>query len=137
MSKEAIADFDHPKLEALVETLFLAAFADDEFGAEERVHFQKTVETLTDGRIDGPKLDELVSKFKEDLKSSGRPARLAAIKKRLERGTERRIALTLAIEMTAADGIIRTSERELILEVAEGLDIDRAQAADIVKRFEP
>jgi hypothetical protein len=34
----------------------------------------------------------------------------------------------------AADGIIRTSERELILDLAEGLEIDRDRAADMVKK---
>jgi len=34
-----IASFDDPKLEALIETMFLAAFADDEFSDEERAEF--------------------------------------------------------------------------------------------------
>ncbi len=137
MTRDAIKEFDHPKLEALVETLFLAAYADEEFSSEERAHFAETVQTLTDGRVDEAALAQLVARFEKDLASSDRPTRLAAVKARLGTVAERRIALTLAVEMAAADGIIRTSERELILDVAEGLDIDRGEAADIVKQHEP
>jgi len=38
-----------------------------------------------------------------------------------------------AVLDTAADGIIRTSERELILDVADALEIDRDEAADLVR----
>ena len=41
------------------------------------------------------------------------------------------------VQVTAADGIIRTSERELILETAETLDIDRDEAADLVRDLSP
>jgi tellurite resistance protein len=45
----------------------------------------------------------------------------------------RKLALALAIQITAADGIIRTSERELILETAAALDVDGDTAADMVR----
>ena len=45
------------------------------------------------------------------------------------------MALSLAIQVTAADGIIRTSERELIMETAEALEIDPGEAADLVKKL--
>jgi tellurite resistance protein len=39
--------------------------------------------------------------------------------------------------VTAADGIIRTSERELILETAVALEIDQDEAADLVLKLSP
>jgi len=45
--------------------------------------------------------------------------------------------LSLAIQVTAADGIIRTSERELIMDTAEALEIDRDEAADLVIKLSP
>jgi tellurite resistance protein len=39
----------------------------------------------------------------------------------------------MAIQVTAADGILRTSEREFILDLAEALDVDRDEAADLVR----
>ena len=75
--------------------------------------------------------------MKKDRDSEGRSARLAAVKERLPDAAARKVALSLAIQVTAADGIIRTSERELILETAETLDIDRDEAADLVRDLSP
>jgi tellurite resistance protein len=126
-------DFDEPKLEALIETMFLAAHADGEFSEEEKAHFIASVESLTDARLSRDKLEELVQRIHVEAEKAGREARLAAVKSRLPDPRVRKVALSLAIQVTASDGIIRTSERELILEVAEALEIDRGEAADLVK----
>jgi tellurite resistance protein len=123
------------KLDALVEIMFLAASADGEFSDGERKHFMHSVESLTDGRLAGAALEALLARAKSDLDASGREARLKAVKERLPDRGARRVALSLAIEVSAADGIIRTSERELILETADALEIDRDQAADLVKQL--
>jgi uncharacterized tellurite resistance protein B-like protein len=125
------------KLDALVEMMFLAASADGEFSDVERTHFKKSVESLTSGKLAGAALDSLLDKAQKDLAASGREARLAAVKERLPDPGARKVALSLAIEVTAADGIIRTSERELILETAEALEIDRDEAADLVIKLSP
>ena len=120
------------KLEALVEIMFLAASADGDFSDIERQHFLQSVESLTDGRLAKAALESLLERAKTDLESSGREARLDAVKARLPDPGARKVALSLAIQVTAADGIIRTSERELILETAEALEIDRDEAANLV-----
>jgi len=43
------------------------------------------------------------------------------------------LALALAIQVAAVDGIIRTSERELIFDTADALGIDGDTAADMVR----
>ncbi|MEO6600222.1 MAG: hypothetical protein ABIQ16_10145, partial [Polyangiaceae bacterium] len=58
-----------------------------------------------------------------------------SVKGRLPDAGSRRVALSLAIQVTAADGIIRTSEHELILETAEALEIGREEAADLVQKL--
>jgi tellurite resistance protein len=123
------------KLEALVEVMFLAASADGDFSEVERTHFLKSVESLTDGRIAQARLETLVNEASSALERDGRQARLASVKARLPEANARRVALSLAIQVTAADGIIRTSERELILETAEALEIDRDDAANLVKEL--
>jgi uncharacterized tellurite resistance protein B-like protein len=125
------------KLEALVEMMFLAASADGDFSDVERKHFLHSIESLTDGRLKGAPLEALLDRAKQDLDASGRDARLKAVKERLPDLGARKVALSLAIEVTAADGIIRTSERELILETAEALEIDRDEAADLVLKLSP
>ncbi len=135
LNQDFIRSFDDPKLEALLETMFMAAYADGEFSDEERSHFAKSVESLTDGRVTGPKFDELMDRVVRDYMAGERSARLASIKSRLADPGACKVALALAVELMAADGIVRTSERELILEIAEALDIDADAAADLVAKL--
>jgi tellurite resistance protein len=132
-----VAGLSNAKLEALVEMMFLAASADGDFSGVERAHFLKSVESLTDGRLNKPTLETLLDRAKSDLDASGREARLTAVKERLPDPGARKVALSLAIQVTAADGIIRTSERELIMETADALEIDRDEAADLVTELSP
>lgn len=132
--KEYLRSFDDPKLEAIIETMFLAAYADGEFSDVERVHFAKSVESLTDGRLGGAKFEALVDRVIQALAAGTRDGRLEDIRQRLPEAGARKVALTLAVQLMAADGIVRTSERELIMEMADALAIDRDDAADIVAK---
>ena len=132
-----VLGLSNAKLEALVEMMYLAASADGEFSDVERSHFLDSVESLTSGRLARPQLEGLLSGAKQELAAHGRDARLHAVKERLPDAGARRVALSLAIQVTAADGIIRTSERELIMETADALEIDRDQAADLVLKLSP
>jgi uncharacterized tellurite resistance protein B-like protein len=123
------------KLDALVEMMFLAASADGDFSDVERQHFLQSVESLTDGRLAKAALEDLLDRAKKDLEASGREARLSAVKERLPDAGARKVALSLAIQVAAADGIIRTSERELIMATADALEIDREQAADLLRKL--
>ncbi len=122
-----------PQLEALVEMMFLAASADGELADEEKKLFESSIESLTDGKLGGAALSALLDRAKQELDGSSRDARLASVKERLPDGGARKVALALAIQVTAADGIIRTSERELIMDTADALEIDRDEAADLVR----
>jgi tellurite resistance protein len=128
-----VRDLSDQKIQALVEMMFLAATADGELSDKEHAEFVKSVERLTSRLITGEELESLLARAKKDLDASGRPARLAAVKERLPDPNARRLALSLAIQITAADGVVRTSERELILDTAEALGIDGDTAADMVR----
>jgi tellurite resistance protein len=136
-SASVVQGLSNAKLEALVEIMFLAASADGDFSEVEHEHFVKSVESLTDGRLAGAALEGLLDRAKGDLDASGREARLQAVKERLPDAGARKVALSLAIQVTAADGIIRTSERELIMETADALEIDRDEAANLVIQLSP
>lgn len=135
--KKKLDGFDAPKLEALVETMILAARADGEFSAEERAHFASSVESLTDRHVEGLATQTLVADIEKKIAEEGREARLASVKERLSDPASRAIALELAVALMASDGLLRTSERELVMEVADALEIDRDAAADIVARNHP
>jgi len=129
----AVENLSDEKLEALLEMMVLAASADGEFSQVEREHFQNSVESLSDNRLSKDKVGELLERAQQELERSGRNARLASVKERLPDAGARKVALALAIQVTAADGLIRTSERELIMDTAEALEIDRDEAADLVR----
>lgn len=134
MSSAPLSGFSTPVLEGIVEMLFLAATADGEFSEEERVHFKASVESLTDRAMSGPSFDRRMAEMEQALAADGLTARLAAVRERLPDARQRKVALQMAIRLTATDGIIRTSEREWILEAAEALGIDGDTAADLVAR---
>jgi len=133
----SLLDFDEPKLHALIEVMFLAAYSDGEFSEEERKHFARSVQTLTDERLSDERLDALIASMQADFQATGRDARLQVLKQSLPDAGARKVALTLAIQVMAADGIVRTAERELILEIADLLEIDRDVAANLVAGLSP
>ena len=135
MSPPPLKTLDEPNLEALVELMFLAAFADGEFSQEEKVHFARSVESLTDRRIPQSTMDGLIHTVVTQLQQEGRAARLASLKERLPSPQARKVAFSLAAQVVVADGIVRTSERELLLDVAAALEIEQTEAADVVRRL--
>jgi len=131
----SIQELDEPRLEALIEAMFLAAYADGEFSQIEREHFYASIESLTDRRISGATVEALTARMKADLDAHGRAARLEAVKDKLANPGARKAALALTIQLVAADGIIRTAERELIDDMAAALEIDQDTAADLVTQL--
>jgi tellurite resistance protein len=128
-----VRDLGDQKIHALIEMMFLAATADGELSAAEHSEFVKSAESLTSRLITGEELEALIARARVDLDASGREARLEAVKARLPDAGARKLALSLAIQITAVDGIVRTSERELIMDTARALDIDNDVAADLVR----
>ncbi len=131
----SLRDVEEPRLHALVELMFLAATADGEFSGDERTHFQQSVESLTDRKVKGDTLDKLLERIEQTHAGEGREARIAHVKEALPTPELRKVGLTMAIRVMAADGIVRTSERELILDLADGLEVDRNDAADLVAQL--
>jgi len=129
----SLRDVEEPRLHAFVELMFLAATADGEFSGDERRSFQDSVESLTDRKIKG--LDDLMDRIEKSHAGEGRAARFAHVKAALPSRELRKIGLEMAIRVMCADGIVRTSERELIMDLADGLEIDHDVAADLVAQL--
>jgi tellurite resistance protein len=134
-AKPKVSDLEDPKLEALVELMWIAANADDEVSDVERAELRRHVEGLTAGRFVGERVDALFAECAELLEKEGREKRIAAVSARLEKPLHRELAIATAIRIFAIDGIVRTSEREMIMELAEALGIDGNVAADLVKEI--
>jgi uncharacterized membrane protein YebE (DUF533 family) len=128
-----VSGLSEAQTSALVEIMFLAAKADGEFTDDERAEFTVGIESMTEKKLSAAQVDAYLAHAEEALETSDRETRLGAVKEAFPAPASRRLALAMAIRVVAADGIIRTSERELILEAAEALGIDGNVAADLVR----
>jgi uncharacterized tellurite resistance protein B-like protein len=134
--EDATRGLDEPKLEALVETMYLAAYADGDFSDIERAHFSRSVDLLTEGRISPTQFETVLTGLQDRLENAGREACIGSIRDRLTDPQLRWLAVLLAADMTAADGIIRASERQMLFELAAALDVDKREAEELVQGFE-
>jgi tellurite resistance protein len=121
------------QVDALIEVMLLAATADGELSIEEVDQLQNCLLEVDELWLTQIDLERRLAHAHERISGADRGQRLAAAKAVLTDIDARRAALELAIRVMAADGVMRTSERELILETAEALDVDRENAADMVK----
>jgi tellurite resistance protein len=132
-----LKQLDGDQLEALVDTMVLAADADGELDPAEVDALAANIATLAEGtkhaaQLAGEPLNQRITATRQRIAGGDRQGLIDSVKQRLADGEARQAALGLAITVTAADGIVRTSEREVILELAEALEIDRDVAADLV-----
>jgi uncharacterized membrane protein YebE (DUF533 family) len=133
-----LSELGDDQLDAFVDTMVLAADADGELDDAEVAELGAAVASLVGGTargdaLSGDALGERIQATLSRIADGGRDALIAAVKARLPEEDARRAALGFAIAVTASDGIVRTSERELIMELAEALDVDRDVAADLVR----
>ena len=133
-----LKQLDGDQLHALVDTMVLAADADGELDESEVKTLAESIAKLAEGtkhaaQLAGESLNQRIAATRQRVAGGEREAIVESVKTRLPDEDARRAALGLAITVTAADGIVRTSERELIMELAEGLSIDLDVAADLVR----
>ncbi len=135
-AKRALTDEDpaSPKVEALIEAMFLAATSDGEFAIEERGQFAATIEALTNRKLSREAIDQRADRLGAQLRSEGRQARLSAVAARLPAGKGRETALMLAAAITASDGVVERAENNLLADLADALEIGPARAVDLISR---
>lgn len=129
---------DAPQLEALIDTMVLAAAADGQISDEEQTVLAARMSTFAAGTphaetLAAGALSGRIAATYSRILGDDQDRVVAAIKTKLPSLDQRKAAFGLAVAVTASDGIIRTSEREVILELAEALEIDRDDAADLVR----
>ncbi len=120
------------RLAALLEVLWLAASADGDVDEAELVQLTQSVQSLTEKRVAANEALALFRSFAS--KPLPRLVRFGRLREELGARGLRLAALDLAARVAAADGIVRTSEREVLAELAEGLGLDRDDAANVIAR---
>jgi tellurite resistance protein len=132
-AKRALDDLRSPKVEALVEAMYLAATADGELAPEEALQFRATLEALADRRFESEAVAALLDRLGDRLRVDGRAQRLQAIAQALDART-RETAVILAAAITASDGEVRGSENDFVADLAEALGIDPERTIELVTK---
>ena len=133
--EEARTGVGSPRLEALVEAMFLAATADGDFGTEESHRLAATIEELGSKHLDALVIRHHLEGLGKYLADEGRAARLATLATRLPTDVMRETALILAASITASDGRLLASEIQLLSELADALLIPKDRAIDLVQKM--
>ena len=106
--------------------------ADGEYGPSERAHFEKSVGVLTDGKLAGEDFDHVVTRLSDALRRQGRDGCIASLKQRLDEPQLRQIALILAADMAAADGVLHPEERAVVLAMARAFGVGEDAAREVL-----
>jgi uncharacterized tellurite resistance protein B-like protein len=107
----SLASLEIAELEAFVELMFLAAFADGAVTDDERAAFRGQVVEGTHGQLDAAMIDTVLVHIERGLTAHGdREAHLATIKDRLGDARKRHAALVHAARVVLADGVLRLDE---------------------------
>ncbi len=120
------------ELEALVETMYLVAFADGDYAEAEREHFHRSVELLTAGRLTGAAFEHLIERVAGQLHRDGHDRCVASIKERLPSAELRQVALILASDMAFADGVLHPAERAVVTALATSFGVNAAATQVII-----
>ena len=123
---------DEPKLEALIEIMYLAAYADGSFAPEERAHFSRSVQSLTDRKVTPEMLEQVVQRLDAARKATGTAALIVGARATLGSASACRVALSLAIGVIMADGKVTDSERSMLYEIGTALGVERSVTENLL-----
>jgi tellurite resistance protein len=128
----SLASLEIGKLEAIIETMLLAAYADGSLNEPERAEIERHIARLTDNRLGPDSTLSMLSHIERSVRAEGRAGRFKSIRERLPDVRMREAAIELAIRLIAVDGVIRDSEHALVVEAAQALGVPLAIKGRIV-----
>lgn len=132
-SAQVLANLTDPQIDAMVEIMLLAASADGSLDDSEIAELRKSLLEVDDLWLSHVDLDARIAAAKKRLIGQDRTEHLATIQATLPNLEQRVLALNLVVKIVAADGVLRTTEFDLLLEAANALGVDGATVADLVK----
>lgn len=109
------------ELEAFVELMFLAAYADSRASDAERDTFRGQVIKGTHGVLDDALLDQMLATIEARVLLADRDAQLQLIRERLADPRKRHAAMVHAARVVLADGGLEVSERDFMERAAVAL----------------
>jgi uncharacterized tellurite resistance protein B-like protein len=129
-----IAEFEKSQIDALVELMLLTASADGILAIAELKQLKQNLLEVGSNRVSEVQLDECIAAARKRIAESPRNACINDIKVALPDPQQRRAALEFALSIVTADGVIRMSEHEMLVELAQKLEVDSAFAGDLILR---
>ncbi len=134
ISLRSAHSLDEPKLEALIEIMYLAAYADGSFAPEERAHFSRSVQSLTDRKVTSEMLEQIVQRLDAARKAAGTAALIAGARATLGSPAACRVALSLAVGVIVADGKVTDSERTMLFDIGSALGVERSVTEELLRQ---
>jgi uncharacterized tellurite resistance protein B-like protein len=128
----SLSSLDLVELEAFVELMFLAAFADGEVSAEERATFRGQLVKGTAGQLQEGLVDLVVAEVERRTAAFDRDAKLAEIRRRLKDPRKRHAALVHAAGVVLADGVLALDEVAFLRRASAALGEREAAAEEII-----
>jgi tellurite resistance protein len=114
---------DIVKLEAFVELMFLAAYADGQVQPSEREVFKQQIVAGSSGQLREEVIELILRSIERALASGSREIRFEAIRRRLSDPRMRMSALQQAVAVLRADGDVGDDEVAFLLRAAHALEI--------------
>jgi uncharacterized tellurite resistance protein B-like protein len=106
----SLASFNPNELEAFVELMLLAAYSDGVIDDTERAVVQDYLVSSTQGLLTPEIVASAIASVEAALPNRDRQAMLSTIGERIKDRRKRRAALTVAVRVVLADGVLRVEE---------------------------
>ena len=119
----SLADLELPRLEAVLELMFLAAYADGSVTPPEREVFRAHMRAATRGTVSEETINMMIDSVGTALLEEGRERRLESIRKRLPDMRMRLNAIDIAVQVMRADDVVHPTESGFLLRAAAALEI--------------
>ena len=130
----SLQSLEIPRLEAVVELMFLAAYADESVTSEERAIVHAQVVDSTHGRLGRDTIDAMLIDIEATLAQHGREARFESIRRRLGDAKMRTAALAIAATILRADQLLDPREVAWMARAARALEIPVDEALALLAR---
>ncbi len=132
---EVLAALTDQEIDAMVEVMLLAAFADGSLDEAEAAVIKRSLLGVDAPWLNHIDLEDRMARAKRRIDEEERQTRLSKLRTMLPWPEQRFVAVKLSIRIVEADGLIQSSERELILQAAEALGVRDDVVSELVGRI--
>jgi len=130
----SLASLELVKLEACVELMLFAAYADGSMGPEERAAFEAQVEKATLGQLRPEIVRTVLGVLESTIKEADPDARVRRIAERITDPRLRRGVLWLAATIAMADGKLLAEERSFLERAGAAFALTKDEIAKTLDR---